>query len=1059
MNSFLKQPKQLIFKQLSLSISLAIASSLLIAPAHAATSSTEINYQIQKGSLTDALNAVAQRANVTLLLDTNKTNTYQVEALSGQYTVDQALQALLSNTPFQIQKTPAGYIVQEAPASAVQQNNNANSVLMQANQTAENNNNITEQQEIQRIQQEAVQLAPLTVYGEKDRDTQGYDDVYDKNRSSVYAGKEYIERFKGTNPADVVRGMVGVYSGDARNSGALDPSVRGIQGVGRVPLTIDGTEQSIAVWRGYNGVNNRNYIDPNLIGGIEVIKGPSLEANATTSVGGGVLVKTLEADDIVRPGKKYGAEIKIEGSSNSIDPNLPTLQYVGQNYADTPAWTQIGTALYDPDIYKKNRTGNDNSLFNGDDVAGRIALATKQDKFDLLAVYAERKRGNYFSGTNNSSFYDQAEPSSSLDYIPYFASVYKPGGEVANTSSHMTSWLLKGTYRPTEDQNIKLTYRQTKNEYGEILPSRITWSVTPETGVPQWPLSVVESKAYSVEYKYKPENNRWIDFSANIWQTDTESNTYTRGGWPTFIMPTTNIITNTAVANSDNTRKGITVSNKINVLDNLDLTLGGSFLKEKLSSDDIYGEYGTNVTTFQALPRAGRREEKTFDFNFNYRPIDWLTLEAGMRYRNYWAFDDFLNSNLNTTGTSSSQLKSRYQLTGYTVEYLTVPETRTSAQQRLLTLAETNYRNSNPDWDGDYATVDPSSTLYTRYWSQSNTLAWTADASGKMNIVDNPLDSLDTTLGVEGVDYVLTSTTPRATYNLIPITEVTKTKDSAWAPQFSAAIQLNENNRIYARYAEEYRMPSLFESTVGFSANLPYLGLKPEHTFSSEIGYVYDARNWFKTVRNADIKLAYFHHKTKDVIERDRNLMFTNLEKQTLEGLELQSRFDNGGFFADASIAYNLKNKVCDENVAVQQMLSSSTYATNTYQKCVDDGFPNGYLVTMATPKLSFNGLIGARFFDERLEFGARATFYKKYESYLRKEGSLDLNAGYYLNVPLAWDDTWIFDAYANYQINEQARVELVGTNLSNQFYIDPLTRSAMAAPGRTFKLGLTYKF
>ncbi|WP_167251621.1 hypothetical protein, partial [Acinetobacter sp. Tr-809] len=42
---------------------------------------------------------------------------------------------------------------------------------------------------------------------------------------------------------------------------------------------------AIAVWRGYNGVNNRNYIDPNLIAGIEVIKGPSLERNTTTSVG------------------------------------------------------------------------------------------------------------------------------------------------------------------------------------------------------------------------------------------------------------------------------------------------------------------------------------------------------------------------------------------------------------------------------------------------------------------------------------------------------------------------------------------------------------------------------------------------------------------------------------------------------------------------------------------------------------------------------------------------------------------------------------------------------
>ncbi|OEY96151.1 outer membrane receptor protein [Acinetobacter qingfengensis] len=1023
---------------------LAVTSATLSPNSWAATEPAIKQYDIAAGHLSTVLNQFVQTAETQIAVDASQLQGLNSNGLKGRFSLEQGFQTILANSGFSAKKAGQGYVIIKDP-------------LHQPSQTSPQSEN-TQQPIVTTAQQEAVQLAPLVVYGQKDRDTQGYDDVYDKNRSSVYVGKEYIERFKGTNPADLVQGMVGVYSGDARNSGALDPSVRGIQGVGRVPLTIDGTEQSIAVWRGYNGVNNRNYIDPNLIGGIEVIKGPSLEANATTSVGGGVLVKTLEAGDIVKPGKQYGAEIKIEGSSNAISPNLPTLQYVGQNYADTPAWTSIGGVLYDPDIYKQNRNGNSNDLFNGDDVAGRIALATKQDKFDLLAVYAERKRGNYFSGTNNAGFYDQAEPSSSLDYIPYFASVYKPGSEVVNTSSHMKSWLLKGTYRPTDDQSIKLIYRQTKNEYGEIMPSRITWSVTPETGVPQWPLSVVDSKAYSAEYKYNPENNKWINFTANIWQTDTESNTYTRGGWPTFLMPTTNIITNTAVANSDNTRKGFTMSNNINLLDNLDLTIGGSYLREKLSSDDEYSEHGINVAMFQALPRAGHREEKVFDFNFNYRPTNWLTLEAGMRYRNYWAFDDFLNENL-TAVTSSNQLKYRKQSTGYTIEYLTVPETRTTAQQRILDILIARYQTANPDWDGDYGSLTPGTNLYNAYWSQSNTLAWTADSNGNMHIANNPLNDLDTTLGVEGVDYILTSATPRATYNLVPITEVKKTKAHAWAPQFSAAIQLNEHNRVYARYAEEYRMPSLFESTVGFSSNLPYEGLKPEHTFSFELGYIYDARYLFKTARNADIKLAYFHHKTKDVIERDRNLMFTNLEKQTLEGIELQSRYDNGRFFGDLSMAYNLKNKVCDENLAVQQILSSSTYATNTYQKCVDDGFPNGYLVTMATPEISFNGLLGARFFDEKLELGARATFYKKYESYLRRNGSLDLNAGYYLNVPLAWDDTWIFDAYANYQVNEKARVELIGTNLTNQFYIDPLSRSAMAAPGRTFKLAFTYNF
>ncbi|MFH4175630.1 TonB-dependent receptor, partial [Acinetobacter baumannii] len=126
--------------------------------------------------------------------------------------------------------------------------------------------------------------------------------------------------------------------------------------------------------------------------------------------------------------------------TKSIDPSLPDMSKVGQNYDDTTPWIDMNGSKYDPDIYKKNRTRSDNSHFSGDDLAGRLAIATKQDKFDLLAVYAVRERGNYFSGTHGAGYYKRATPDSSLDFIPYFAYAYQPGDEVPNTSSHMESW-------------------------------------------------------------------------------------------------------------------------------------------------------------------------------------------------------------------------------------------------------------------------------------------------------------------------------------------------------------------------------------------------------------------------------------------------------------------------------------------------------------------------------------------------------------------------------------------------------------------------------------------
>lgn len=97
------------------------------------------------------------------------------------------------------------------------------------------------------------------------RQQRGRDAVFDSDFATGYKDRAEIERYKGVTTFDLLTGMVNVLSGDARNSGALDPSIRGIQGPGRVPVVVDGTEQALTVWRGYNGATNRAYIDPSLI--------------------------------------------------------------------------------------------------------------------------------------------------------------------------------------------------------------------------------------------------------------------------------------------------------------------------------------------------------------------------------------------------------------------------------------------------------------------------------------------------------------------------------------------------------------------------------------------------------------------------------------------------------------------------------------------------------------------------------------------------------------------------------------------------------------------------
>lgn len=205
------------------------------------------SYSIAAGQLDDVLKQFGLVAGINVYSNAALLKDIPSSGLQGNYTAQQGLQHLLASTGLTAEQQPNG-------AFRI-------SALNDAKNLAANG---------------SLELEPVLIMGtgefELTRDEKGRDDVYDQNISSVYADKETIERYKGAAPADMFSGMLNVYSGDARNSGALDPNVRGIQGPGRVPVTIDGTEQAVTVWRGYMGANNRSYIDPNLIGRVQVFK-------------------------------------------------------------------------------------------------------------------------------------------------------------------------------------------------------------------------------------------------------------------------------------------------------------------------------------------------------------------------------------------------------------------------------------------------------------------------------------------------------------------------------------------------------------------------------------------------------------------------------------------------------------------------------------------------------------------------------------------------------------------------------------------------------------------
>ena len=410
-----------------------------------------------------------------------------------------------------------------------------------------------------------VILDTVTVKGTRNKDEIGKNRVYAREVVNLYKSKDEVETFKGNTVSDLLSGMSGVYSGDARNSGALDPNIRGVQGQGRIPVTIDGTEQAITVWRGYAGANNRNYVDPNIISSVSIEKGPSFSRDMKSGIGGSIALKTIDADDIVPEGQKYGFEIKAEAANNSIKRRENAYEH-SVDYRTLPvpavATGGIWRSFFD-DTDRIDQRFNGRNKF-GEDKAYRIAAATKQDNFDAMLAYAYRSKGNYFSGKKGAERYGYIGPwtmetvnelnrqiadaaargekfygSEAMLGAPDIARIglfYHPGGEVTNTSLENKSWLGKTTFRLPNRQTLKFGLRHTDSTFGEIMPSRVIGPIfsTPDNlnKIGEWPRAWVKQRSYNIDYSWKPEGSRWIDLNASLWTTRTKSKTNTAGGSP-----------------------------------------------------------------------------------------------------------------------------------------------------------------------------------------------------------------------------------------------------------------------------------------------------------------------------------------------------------------------------------------------------------------------------------------------------------------------------------------------------------------------------------------------
>ena len=167
-----------------------------------------------------------------------------------------------------------------------------------------------------------------------------------------------------------------------------------------------------------------------------------------------------------------------------------------------------------------------------------------------------------------------------------------------------------------------------------------------------------------------------------------------------------------------------------------------------------------------------------------------------------------------------------------------------------------------------------------------------------------------------------------------------------------------------------------------------------------------------------------------------------------------------------------MKNEVCDRR-AIEQQYDVDQYVSHgrtfPVPYCQNGGFASGWLINRIQPRWSVVANLGGRFLNEKLEIGSRLTFHSRVEDkqqpsarwrdyYLQRDGanSKAFNSD---NSNANWQPVTVVDAYVRYKFNKHFSAELTGSNLTDRYYLDPMSRSYMPAPGRTLRIGLTGKW
>ncbi|HHJ1377656.1 TPA: heme uptake receptor HasR [Pseudomonas aeruginosa] len=421
-------------------------------------------------------------------------------------------------------------------------------------------------------QDDLVQMSPSVISAARPDDW-----VYQTPHSVSVIGREQIERNPPRHAADMLEETPGVYSSVSQQDPGLSVNIRGIQDYGRVNMSVDGMRQNYQQ-SGHQQRNGTLYVDPELLSEVVIDKGASSAMGGAGVIGGIANFRTLEARDLVRPGKQVGGRVRLTSG-----------------------------------------LGGD---ANGTHFIGSAAFAIGTEVWDMLVAASERHLGDYDPGTKGSI----GELRTGAWFNPEAGQRVKHS-PVAYSGYVMRSRLAKLGVALPQDQRLQFSYLTTQVSYDDAnmlnTENQALWEKLGS--------SDVRAQNFAIDYGYAPDNPL-VDFKAKLYYVDNRNRQQTlqRGITPGYSIT---YQTDTYGAQAQNTS-----TFALDDLSTLRANYGLEFFYDKVRPDSSQPRASTSAVGFPAaegMTPKGDRALGSLFARLDYDYDDWLNLNAGLRYDRY----------------------------------------------------------------------------------------------------------------------------------------------------------------------------------------------------------------------------------------------------------------------------------------------------------------------------------------------------------------------------------------------------------------------------------------